>query len=227
MGRGAATPFDGFAGRLIYDLHYWSVFWTLTLGWSYRGSGRRHFPRTGPALVLANHQSFLDPIFVSLAAGRPLSFLARSSLFRGGKFDRLIRRYGAVPIDRGFGKEGIRTVIGKLNEGRAVLVFPEGERTRTGDLQPLKAGVSLLIDRVRVPIVPVGIAGAFDAWPRGHKLPTAAPLVMPRNGKGIAVHVGEPIPPARYERLPREEMLADLERELRAAKDAAERLRRK
>lgn len=220
-------PFDGFGGRLIYDLHYWTVFWTLTLGWSYRGSGRHHFPRTGPALVLANHQSFLDPIFVSLAAGRPLSFLARSSLFRGGRFDRLIRRYGAVPIDRGFGKEGIRTVIDQLNAGRAVLVFPEGERTRTGELQPLKAGVSLLIDRVRVPIVPVGLAGAFAAWPRGRKLPTAAPLVLPGNGKGIAVHVGQPIPPGRYAGLPREAVIADLERELREAKAAAERVRRK
>lgn len=212
---------------MIYDLHYWSVFWTLTLGWSYRGSGRGNFPRTGPALVLANHQSFLDPIFVSLAAGRPLSFLARSSLFRGGRFDRLIRRYGAVPIDRGFGKEGIRTVIDVLTQGRAVLVFPEGERTRTGEIQPLKAGVSLLIDRVKAPIVPVGIAGAFEMWPRNRKLPRTAPLVMPRNGKGIAVHVGRPIPPERYASLPREEMLADLERELRAAKEAAERLRRK
>lgn len=227
MGRGATTPFDGPAGRLIYDLHYWGVFWALTLGWSYRGSGRRHFPRTGPALVLANHQSFLDPLFVSLAAGRPLAFLARSSLFRGGRFDRLIRRYGAVPIDRGFGKEGIRAVIDVLNQGRPVLVFPEGERTRTGEVQPLKPGVALLIDRVKAPIVPVGVAGAFETWPRTRKLPRTAPLVMPRNGKGIAVHVGRPILPDRYAGLPREAVLADLERELREAKAAAERLRRK
>lgn len=177
--------------------------------------------------MLANHQCFLDPIFVSLAAGRPLSFLARSSLFTGGKFERLIRTYGAVPIDRGFGKDGIRTVIDTLNQGRAVLVFPEGERTHTGAIQPLKAGVSLLIERVRVPIVPVGIAGAFEMWPRSRKLPVAAPLMMPRNGKGIAVHVGEPIPPDRYANRSREEMLADLEREIRAAHAAAERVRRK
>ena len=227
MGRGAAIPFEGRGGRLIYDAHYWAVFWSLTLGCSYRASGRENFPRTGPALVLANHQCFLDPIFISLAAGRPLAFLARSSLFTGGVFDRLIRAYGAVPIDRGFARDGIRAVQECLDAGRAVLVFPEGERTWTGEMQPFKAGISLLIEKAKVPIVPVGLAGAFAMWPRTETLPGCAPLVLPSNGKGIAVHVGKAIEPEQLTALSRGSMVAELESEIGLAKAAAESIRRR
>lgn len=227
MGRGSAIPFEGRAGRLIYDAHYWAVFWSLTLGCSYRASGRSNFPRSGPALVLANHECFLDPILISLAAGRPLAFLARSSLFTGGTFDYLIRTYGAVPIDRDNARDGIRVTLDCLNQGRAVLVFPEGERTFTGDMTPFKAGVALLIEKAKVPVVPVGLAGAFALWPRTDFWPGCAPLVLPSNGKAVAVHVGETIPPERWTGMKRDAMIAELEREIGTAKERAEAIRRK
>lgn len=227
MGRGAAIPFEGLGGRLIYDAHYWAVFWSLTLGCGYRASGRSNFPRTGPALVLANHQCFVDPIFVSLAAGRPLAFLARSSLFKGGWFDRLIRTYGAVPIDKDNARDGIRAVLDCLNQGRAVLVFPEGERTFTGTMNAFKPGVSLLIHKAKVPVVPVGIAGAFDLWPRTELVPGISPMMFPSNGKAVSVHVGKAIDPVRWAGLERDAMLADLEREIGRAHAAAEAIRRK
>ncbi len=227
MGRGAALPFEGRAGRLIYDAHYWAVFWSLTLGCSYRASGRSNFPRTGPALVLANHQCFLDPILISLAAGRPLAFLARSTLFTGGTFDYMIRTYGAVPIDRDNARDGIRVTLDCLNQGRAVLVFPEGERTFTGDMTPFKAGVALLIEKAKVPVVPVGLAGAFALWPRTDYWPGLSPLVLPSNGKGVAVHVGKPIPPDRWKGMKRDAMIEELESEIGRAKAAAEAIRRK
>lgn len=227
MGRGAAIPFEGPAGRLIYDAHYWAVFWSLTLGASYRASGREHFPRSGPALVLANHQCFLDPIFISLAAGRPLAFLARSTLFKGGVFDRLIRTYGAVPIDKDNARDGIRAVLECLDQGRAVLVFPEGERTFTGRMNPFKPGVTLLIEKAKVPVVPVGLAGAFEFWPRTELLPGCSPLMFPPNGKAVAVHVGNPIPPDRWKGMKRDLMIADLENEIGRAFCAAEAIRRK
>ena len=79
-------------------------------------------------------------------------------------------------IDRDFGKAGLQKTLALLDEGRAVLVFPEGERTHDGELEPFKAGISLLVKKVKAPIVPVGIAGAFDAWPRGRNRPRFAPL---------------------------------------------------
>jgi 1-acyl-sn-glycerol-3-phosphate acyltransferase len=224
---GAAKPFEGLAGKLIYDAHYWAVFWSFTLGLSYRSSGRHQFPKSGPALVVANHQSFIDPIFVSLAVGRPLTFLARSNLFKGGNFDRLIRTYGAMPIDRGFGKEGIKSVVATLETGRPVLIFPEGERTHNGSILPLKPGISLLLDRANVPVIPVGIAGAFELWPRTRKVPYLSPLFLPSEGRSISVHIGKPMMPEDRKGKSREEVLAVLEAEIRGAYDSAEAIRRK
>ena len=123
--------------------------------------------------------------------------------------------------------DGIQAVLHALGEGQAVLVFPEGERTYTGEFQSLKPGISLLIKRVRCPIVPVGIAGAFAAWSRHVKLPTFSPLLLQPGPSTIAVVVGEPIDPARYAGMEREEMLADLHRSMAAEQVEAERLRRK
>ena len=66
-----------------------------------------------------------------------------------------------------------------------MLMFPEGERTHTGEVQPLKPGVSLLIKRVTCPIVPVGVAGAYQAWPRQSRWPRLDPLLLASRGRGI------------------------------------------
>lgn len=218
-------PFEGLIGRLSYGGHYWFSFWLLTLSWRYRRGGASLFPPDGPALIIANHQSFIDPLLVSQAVGRPLTYLARKSLFTGGLFDRLISHYGAVPIDRGFGKEGIEQVLKLLKQNRRVLIFPEGQRTATGELQEIKPGISLLIRRARVPIVPVGIAGAFESWPRGQKLPSLAPLMMPRFGSTISVQIGKPIPPETCEGKSRDEIMELVALEMKKVYQQAYRLR--
>jgi 1-acyl-sn-glycerol-3-phosphate acyltransferase len=125
------------------------------------------------------------------------------------------------------GKDGIRLVLDALGRGRAVILFPEGERTHTGEVQPLKAGVSLLFQRVRCPIVPVGIAGAFAAWNRFMKWPRFSPPFLPPEDSTIGVSMGEPIDPARYQGMGREALLADLRAEIVRQVAAAEKVRRK
>src|SRR5262245_65834184 len=112
------------SGRLSYLL-YQSVFFlsfsSFSLGWSLRVRGRQNIPRTGPVLVIANHQSFLDPLLVGLASPRHLSFLAKKSLFDHGLFSFLIRCLHAVPIDQeGVGKDGLKAILQQLHEGRGV-----------------------------------------------------------------------------------------------------------
>ncbi|MHB1425861.1 MAG: lysophospholipid acyltransferase family protein [Gemmataceae bacterium] len=212
---------------LLYEIGYWSSIAGLTVGFSYRFEGRRNIPRTGPALLVANHQSFFDPSIVGSATRRHLCFLARKTLFRG-LFGRLIRRLNAIPVDQeGVAKEGLKAILEQLKEGQAVLVFPEGERTLTGEVQPLKPGILLLIKRLSAPIVPIGIAGAFDALPRTRHWPKLSPLFLPPTGSDIAVSVGAPIPSERYRDMPREQVLKELEEELKHAKERAERLRRR
>jgi 1-acyl-sn-glycerol-3-phosphate acyltransferase len=212
---------------LLYEIGYWLSLTGLTLGFRYRFEGRRNIPATGPALLLANHQSFLDPSAVGCATRRHLCFLARKTLFRGW-FGRLIRRLNAVPVDQeGIAKEGLKNILEQLKAGQAVLVFPEGERTWTGEVQPLKPGFLLLIKRIDAPIVPIGVAGAFQALPRTRKWPKLSPLFWPARGADIAVSIGKPIPAERYRDMPREQVLAELHEELKCAAERAQRLRRK
>jgi 1-acyl-sn-glycerol-3-phosphate acyltransferase len=195
---------------------------------SLRTEGMRHVPRTGPLLVVSNHQSFLDPVLVGLAIRRHLIYLARKSLFGNPFFRWLIRSLNAVPIDQeGVGKEGIKTVLEQLHLGKAVLVFPEGERTPDGRMQHLKPGVQLLIKRTAAPILPVGIAGAYQAWPRWRKYPLAAPLFWPASERSIAVSIGAPLDAQRLAAMPREQALQALQVEINHAQERAQRLRRR
>jgi 1-acyl-sn-glycerol-3-phosphate acyltransferase len=214
-------------GRLLYDFTFWSSFTFFTFGFSLRRSGWGNLPRTGPLLLVSNHQSMFDPVLVGLSCRRYLSYLARSNLFNLPVLAPLIRALNAIPIDRSMGKDGIQAVLDALGRGWAVLMFPEGERTHTGEVQPLKAGVSLLVRRVTCPIVPVGIAGAFAAWSRLMRWPRPSPLLLPPGPSTIAVSVGEPLPPERYRGRDREWIVDDLHAALVRQHAAAERLRRK
>ncbi len=216
----------------LHYLWYESFFWVsgpaMTLGFSLRTEGMRHVPKSGPALLIANHQSYFDPDLVGIAARRHLCFLARKSLFRNKVFAWAIRTLEAIPIDQeGIGIDGIRDILEQLQAGRAVLVFPEGERTHDGQLQPLRPGVSLLIKKAQAPVVPVGIAGAYDAWPRWRPFPIPAPLFLPAQKSTIALSIRPPLDGRQLAQLSRQELLTNLFDELKKAHDRAERLRKR
>ncbi len=213
--------------RILYQSLRAPALAAYTIGFSFRYEGGRNVPRAGPALLIANHESFLDPLAIGLTTTRPLHYLARKTLFRG-IFGKLLSRINAVPVDQdGVAKEGLRTIIGLLEEGKAVVVFPEGERTWTGNVQALKPGIQLIIRKTLAPIVPVGIAGAFDILPRFRKYPSFSPLFMPAGRGTFAVAVGQPREAKRYAEMPREAMLTELQNAIQEMKDQAQRVRRK
>jgi 1-acyl-sn-glycerol-3-phosphate acyltransferase len=101
-----------------------------------------------------------------------------------------------VPIDQeGLGREGLQASIDILQLGNPLLIFPEGERCPEGKMLPFKPGVLLVLRRCPVPILPVGIAGAFESFPRDNKLPLPSPLFWPPTGGAMAVSVGKPLSP--------------------------------
>ncbi len=221
-----ASRLDEVCSAAVYEATYFTAAAGMTLAWGLRTTGRENIPATGPALLIANHQSFLDPLLVGLGTRRHLCYLARKTLFKGGPFTWLIRMLNAVPIDQeGVGKEGIKTILEQLQRGRAVVVFPEGERTHDGAMQPLKPGIQLLIKRARAPIVPVGIAGAFEALPRWRTVPTLAPVFWPGCRARIAVSVGPPLDGRRYAEMSREESLRGLFERIAEQRQKAEKLR--
>jgi 1-acyl-sn-glycerol-3-phosphate acyltransferase len=132
--------------------------------------GAHRVPAEGGVLIISNHQSYLDPVLLGVRLQRPLSYLAKSELFQNWAFTWLIRSLGAFPVKQGAGDVGaMKETIARLQEGKALNIFPEGSRTDTGELLPIEKGVGLVIRKAKVPVVPAVIHGSYGAWPKGHK----------------------------------------------------------
>lgn len=129
--------------------------------------GREHLITEGPVLIISNHQSFIDPPLVGSLYQHEIWYLARKTLFTGfGGW--LYPRWNAVPVDQDKpDMASLKTVIKLLKEGKPVLIFPEGERTESGDLGQAAPGIGLVAAKSGAPIQPIRIRGAYEALPRG------------------------------------------------------------
>ncbi|MBI5685465.1 MAG: 1-acyl-sn-glycerol-3-phosphate acyltransferase [Verrucomicrobia bacterium] len=140
---------------------------------NFRIHGADNVPPGGGVLLACNHVSFLDPHAVGAGCPREACFLARKTLFVGKLQSALLRSWNVVPVDLS-GKPditGLKAVLDRLRRGYAVTLFPEGTRTHDGGFQEAKPGVGLLVAKAGVPVVPVRLFGAYEAWPRNQKLP--------------------------------------------------------
>jgi 1-acyl-sn-glycerol-3-phosphate acyltransferase len=172
-----------------------------------RCRGRQFVPVRGGALVLSNHQSHLDPVLVGLATDRRLNYLARETLFKFAPFRCLINSLDAIPIDReGLGLAGLKETLKRLKRGELVLIFPEGTRTRDGEVGRLKPGFCALARRAGVPLLPVAIDGAFDSWPRSSVLPSTAV---------IHIQFGPPLEPAEIAQFDDRQLVEEMSRRIR------------
>jgi len=213
---------------LWYGLNYTSYNCIYTFLFSLRKQGWKNVPRKGPVLLVANHQSFLDPIAVGLTACRELSYLARKSLFKKPFLDVYLKSVGCCPVDlEGIAKEGIRSTLALLSNGRAVLVFPEGTRSEDGLMQDLKPGIQLLIRKSNAIVVPVGIAGAHEALSRDNFWPTLCPIFTSGNRGSIGISIGAPIDGKTLTELPRDDSLKLLKDSINAEIVKANTIRRK
>ena len=205
---------DALIGRLWYRLVRLVCGVAFGLLFRFRVDGTDNMPPAGPVLVLSNHQSHLDPVLIGVASPRQLRFLARQTLFFW-PLGCLIESLGAIPIDRDAGVAGLRATLRVLRDGQALVLFPEGTRTADGRLQPLQAGFLPVSRRSGATLLPVGIAGAFDALPRGRKIPRFVP---------IAVKFGQLLPPDELENLSNEQLRAVVSDRLAEATAAAQAL---
>lgn len=178
---------------------------------------RDRMPMTGGVLVVANHQSFLDPILAAVGMPRPFHPMARETLFRVAPFRWLIRSLNAFPVRRASADLGaIREAMRRLGQGATVLVFPEGTRTRDGSIGRLQAGPVMIARRAGVPIVPMVIDGAFESWPR------TSPLPRPHR---IRVACGRPVPAAMLADGDPEAIMTALRNEMVGLQEELRRLR--
>ena len=132
--------------------------------------GREHIPVDGPVIFAANHRSFLDPFVIACMSRRPLYYVAKKELFRQPLTAWFLNALGAFPIDRGNAdQDAMGTAREILERGDAVLIFPEGTRTRPGALGTPKRGVGRLALETGAPVVPVAVIGT-EAIRRGWRI---------------------------------------------------------
>ena len=141
------------------------------LFYQYQIYGQQHIPK-GAGLIAANHTSYFDPPLLAASFQDEIHFLARSSLFKKRFFAYFIRRLNAHPLVQEQGHaQAFKLTLKLLKKDDKVVIFPEGERSDTGQLQAFKEGASKLAISARVPIIPVYISGSWAAWPKAKKYP--------------------------------------------------------
>jgi 1-acyl-sn-glycerol-3-phosphate acyltransferase len=147
---------------------------------------RERMINEGPVILASNHQSFLDPPLVGSVSRRGVYFLARKSLLDGWFSGWILPKLNVIPVDSETGRDrtALKAMIRILRAGQGTVVFPEGQRTPDGELQPAQPGLGLVVAKTLAPVVPMRIFGAFAAWPIHRK--------WPRPGR-VTIVVGEPI----------------------------------
>lgn len=171
--------------------------------------GLEHVPPFGPAILVPNHQSFLDPILVQAHCPRAVDSMTKSTQFQKPFFRWLIPRLHAFPVRRyRVDPQAVRVLLRRLEAGRVVCIYPEGERSWDGTLQPFRRGTLRVLLRAGVPVIPVGIDGAFDVLPRWGK--------RSRRDRTVYIRFGRPLLlEEQRDREKREAAVPELERRLR------------
>jgi len=141
----------------------------LRIALKLRMEGRENIAQDHPQIIACNHTSHIDPVIAGYSAGLETAFLAKEEVFRASRFlGWLIRKYHSYPVNRGAGDvAALRKCSELLRQNRTLILFPEGTRSKPGNLQPLRPGVAMLAIMNNVPIVPAFISGvrrSFVPW---------------------------------------------------------------
>ncbi|KAA3650351.1 MAG: MFS transporter [Proteobacteria bacterium] len=165
-----------------------------------RVEGEVHIPETGPAVIVANHVSFVDALVIMAASRRPIRFVMDHQIFRWPLLSFLFRTSRAIPIasakeDPAMMEQAFDTVAEALAAGELVGLFPEGRITDTGEMKPFRPGIKRIIERSPVPVVPMALRGLWGStFSRKGGPAMRKPL---RRGlfNRIALVVGAPVAP--------------------------------
>jgi 1-acyl-sn-glycerol-3-phosphate acyltransferase len=142
-------------------------------------------PLQGPVILVSNHASYIDPPLVGSGVRRQINYLARDSIFRVPVLASILRSWEVVPVDRDGGTgRGLKAILDRLARGGAIILFPEGTRSRHGELNPARSGVGLAVIKSTAPVVPARVFGTYAAY--------GARMLVPRP-RPLAVKYGQPL----------------------------------
>jgi 1-acyl-sn-glycerol-3-phosphate acyltransferase len=176
-----------------------------------RVTGRHHLPHRGGVILTPNHISHFDSALMGNVVRRPLRYMAMQEMFEIPVVGPIVRFYGAFPIERDSAdRTALRYAEQLLQQGQALVVYPEGRLSPDGELGPLLPGAILLALHARVPIIPVGISGSDRVMPYGPTCPR--PTLAP-----VRVHIGEPLDFSHLSSLPRRAQRKEAHQQLEQA----------
>ena len=142
-------------------------------------SGLDNIPTSGPLIITPNHQTYADPVLVTIPVRRRVYYMAWNRLFEIPGFSWFIRRLRAFPVRiDSADPTSMREAVRVLTAGHVLMVFPEAERTRTGRVERFKLGAFRLATTLGVPVLPVTIAGGHESWPPAQVLPRRGHIVI-------------------------------------------------
>jgi len=143
-----------------------------------RNLNKGNIPKRGGVIIAGNHMSFLDPVILGAVVFRPVNFMAKEELFNASRiFGKFLSLLGAFPVSRGrLSKNTVKKSIGILKSKGALVIFPEGERSRDGNIQKGEPGCVWLAKVSGVPIIPVRIYGSNKAWPANRNIVCPYPI---------------------------------------------------
>jgi len=146
---------------------------------SYRVIGSENIIEEGPAIIAANHASFLDPPLAGVACKRAIHYLARKSLLDWPVMGPLMPEWNVIPVDpKNAERSALMGLIRVIRTGGAALIFPEGTRSKDGHLQHAQPGIGMIIAKTGAPVVPMRIFGSFEAFPRDRMMPHRVPITV-------------------------------------------------
>jgi 1-acyl-sn-glycerol-3-phosphate acyltransferase len=163
--------------------HFFRLVFSTYFHW--RVYNPERVPLTGPVILASNHASYIDPPLVGAGVRRQINFLARDTIFHVPVLASILRSWEVVPVDRDGGTgRGLRAILERLASGGAIILFPEGTRSRHGELNPARSGIGLTVIKSAGPVVPVRVFGTYRAYgPR---------MILPRPLR-LTVKYGRPM----------------------------------
>ena len=172
---------------IAYGVVRFLIWLVAKLLWRISFEGLENIPRTGAFVMAPVHRSFIDFGLVSGATRRPMGYMGKESLWKNRYFGAFITHLGAYPVNRGApDRESLRRTLELLENGKPLVLFPEGTRRSGPVIEHLHEGASYVASKAGVPVIPVGIGGSERALPKGKALP-----------RPVKIHilVGEPLVP--------------------------------
>lgn len=170
--------------RMIYSLLKYAVLATAKAIFRISINGCENVPRSGGAVLAANHVSYLDPPLIGCAVRRRVNFMAKEELFRNRFMSSVLYRAGAFPVRRSQMDRGaLQEAFERVGRGELLLIFPEGTISQTGDFLPPKDGVGMIVAQTGAVVVPVFISGSEKALPLGGRFRPAK----------VCVYFGKPM----------------------------------